>query len=221
MKDRYYVQNYHNFISLPTEDENKPVFIDAGDLNSLKPREKRLTFEQIQYINLYSDAFKTGRIEFREEDGEELYEELQIEVDGSDYFTAEIILDIVKSPTKEKLEKVVKINDLNIIDLFRGIITSYKNLQSTDVSNRVMTVVNKRRDEIYKSPGTPTTITLRKTTNEIEMEAKEQAMEDAMASALEDMKKKLEAEYKKKLTSEVKKKVKAELDKAKKVEETK
>jgi len=215
MKEKYIVNNFYNFISLPTEDIKKPLYIDAGNLNSLEPRFKKLTLDEIRYINLMSDVFKTGRLEFLRDDEEELFEELGIEKEEGTFFYAEDVLDTVKHPTKEKLEKVVKINSLNTIDLFRGIVISFRNLGNEDVSNRVLTVVNKRRDEVYANPGKETTISIKKTSAEVEIETREKAMEEAMASALADMQAKLKKDYDKKLKKEldkIKKEAKKEED---------
>lgn len=177
MKEKYIVLNYHNFISLPTEDDKKPIALEAGELNSLKAYRKTLSIDQIRYINVMCDVFKTGRLEFLEEDIEELFEAL--EIDESRVLTAEEILDIVKTPTKKKLDKIVEIRNLNTIDLFRGIVISMRNLGNEDVSNRVLSVVNKRRDEIYRDPTKETAITIKKTNGEVQLE-KQKAKEDEL-----------------------------------------
>jgi len=169
MNKKYNVNNYHNFISLPTEDDKRPLSLEEGNLNELKPFSKMLTLEQIEYISKMTDLFSTGRVEFDKDDEDELFQYLGID-NVSECFRARDIIDIIKNPTKEKLERIISINNLNTIDLFRGIVVSFRNLNSEDVSNRVMTIINKRRDEIYKSPSTESTIVVKKTNTEIESE---------------------------------------------------
>ena len=118
MKQKYRVLNYHNMICLPTEDDRRELFIDAGELTELKSASKVLTLEQIDYINYKSQVFKTGRLQFEEADEAELFEYLDIK-DFEDMFKAEEIMDIIKNPNKEKrvdfsLKKLMKLNYLSI-----------------------------------------------------------------------------------------------------------
>lgn len=195
MKKKYKVRNFYEFISIPCEDDKKAVFLEYGNLNEMKPFEKMLTWEEIQHANIMSDVFKSGRLEFLEADQEELYEELEINADN--VLTAQEVFDTVQNPTKEKLEKVVEVTSLNTIDLFRGLAISMRNLGNEDVSNRVLAVLNKRRDEIYKDPTKPSTITIKKTRAEERIEEIEEKRKDEISVAVEDATKALKAKIKK------------------------
>lgn len=198
MKEVYKVKNYHNFINLPTEDDRKPIVLEAGDFNGLNPFVKKLTLSQIQYINLRCEVFKTGRLEFEECDEAELFEYLDI-YQPEKIFRAEEIVDIIKHPTKEKLERVVSIDNLNTIDLFRALVVSFGNLGNEDISGRVSKVINQRRNEIYRNPSEQTKISIKKTSDEIQSEAREIANENAMKIAIAKMEEKLTKKYEKQI----------------------
>jgi len=185
MSKAYIVRNYHSFISVPSEDEKKPIVFESGDFNELIPFTKKLTYEQIEFINLRSDLFKIGRLEFEEKDEHELFEKLDINKDK--VFKASEIVDIVRFPTKGKLERIVSIDDMNIIDLFRGIMVSIKNLGNEDISNRVIATIDKRRDELYRGNVHNSSIIVKKTKEEEQREAdmvkQKQLIEEAVAKA--------------------------------------
>lgn len=197
MEKMYIIKNYHNFISVPSEDDKKPIYFDEGELNTLTPFTRKLTFEQIEYINMRSDLFKTGRLEFEEKDEKEMFERLDIKEE--EVYRASEILDIVKNPTQAKLERVVAITNLDTIDLFRGIVTSIKNLGNEDLSNRVITTVDKRRDEIYKGKILDTSIVIKKTKEEEKDEELEKEKQKAIADAVEKARIELEKEFQAKL----------------------
>jgi len=185
MKATYIVRNYHSFISVPSEDDRKPIFFESGDFNDLIPFTRKLTYEQIEFINLRSDLFKTGRLEFEEKDEKELFEKLDINKDK--VYKASEIIDIVRYPTKEKLERIVAIDDMNVVDLFRGIMVSIKNLGNEDISNRVIATIDKRRDELYRGNVHNSSIIVKKTKEEEQREAdavkQKQLIEEAVAKA--------------------------------------
>jgi hypothetical protein len=54
MKSTYKVFNYGSLIDLPTQDEKYALVLQRGDLVTLEPSVKELTFEQIEWINYKS-----------------------------------------------------------------------------------------------------------------------------------------------------------------------
>lgn len=192
-KDKIFkVRNFYGMIEVPSEDEKLPILLEYGEINGLNPFEKELTFDQIKYINLRSDVFKTGRLEFLEKDEAELFKELDI-YDMDMLFRARDIVDTIENPTLEKLERVIKIKDLNIIDLFRSLAVSIRNIDSQDISMNVLKVVNSRRDEIYKDAEAPTKIKIRQTESELKRQ-RELEEHEARETELIDENKKLKAE---------------------------
>jgi hypothetical protein len=190
--------NYHNFINLPTEDDRKPIFLEEGNLHELKPFVKELTLDQIIYINARCDVFRTGRVQFEESIEEEMFEELDI-YRPEEVLRAQEIVDIIENPTKEKLDRVIQIKDLNTIDLFRCLVISYKNMGTQDISDRVVNVVEKRRNEIYLDPMAESKIKITKTKAEIEKEAEQSALEKVIAKQLQEAERKAEEKYAKKI----------------------
>lgn len=211
MKTKYKVFNYHSFIVLPTEIKGKTIFIEGGNLPKLKAEYKILTIDEISYINDKTKYFKNGRLEFDIEDRAELFKYLDIQEDEHTFYASDI-LDIVKNPTKEKLERVIKIEDISVIDLFKGLITSYKNTEIVDISQRVVKTINKRWQEVYSNPYKKSSIKVFKTENEIEKET----IEKEIAKALLQREAELEKEYSAKLKSELAKVKKANKVPAKK-----
>lgn len=192
------VLNYHNFINLPTEDDRKPIFLEEGNLHELKPFVKELTLDQVIYINARCDVFRTGRLQFEESIESEMFEELDI-YKPEDVLRAQEIVDIIENPTKEKLERVIQIKNLNTIDLFRCLVVSYRNMGTQDISDRVVNVVERRRNEIYLDPMAESKIKITKTKAEIDREAEQTALEKMISKQLQEAEKKAEEKYAKKI----------------------
>jgi restriction endonuclease Mrr len=192
------VLNYHNFINLPTEDDRKPIYLEEGNLHELKPFVKELTLDQVIFINARCEVFRTGRLQFEESIEAEMFEELDI-YKPEEVLRAHEIIDIIENPTKEKLERVVQIKDLNTIDLFRCLVVSYRNMGTQDISDRVVNVVEKRRNEIYLDPMAESKIKITKTKAEIDREAEQNALEKMISKQLQDAEKKAEEKYAKKI----------------------
>jgi hypothetical protein len=195
---RIKVLNYHNFINLPTEDNRKPIYLEEGNLHELKPFVKELTLDQVIFINARCEVFRTGRLQFEESIESEMFEELDI-YKPEEVLRAHEIIDIIEYPTKEKLDRVIQIKDLNTIDLFRCLVVSYKNMGTQDISDRVVNVVEKRRNEIYLDPMAESKIKITKTKSEIEREAEQVALEKMISKQLQDAEKKAEEKYAKKI----------------------
>ena len=195
---RIKVLNYHNFINLPTEDDRKPIYLEEGNLHELKPFVKELTLDQVIFINARCEVFRTGRLQFEESIESEMFEELDI-YKPEEVLRAHEIIDIIEYPTKEKLDRVIQIKDLNTIDLFRCLVVSYKNMGTQDISDRVVNVVEKRRNEIYLDPMAESKIKITKTKSEIEREAEQVALEKMISKQLQDAEKKAEEKYAKKI----------------------
>lgn len=190
MKKEYTVLNFGSFIVLPTLDKNIPLTIEGGTLVTLEPYEKDLTIDEIKFINR-TDVFKTGRLEFKEEDRKELYKLLRID-DLDRLWLANDVLDTLIKPTKEKLERLVRTNDLNIIDRFLEVVVSSKTTSMYDIPARVSKLVESRKREIYENPNKPTKHNnIKRTKNEED----ESAKEEAINSALLEMKSELESKY--------------------------
>lgn len=188
--DKVIVQNFGGTIFLPTKEEGRDMELKMGVPSTLTPYEKEISLEHLRLIHGKTDHIQTGRIELKKveafidgDDGEiELvvnpaYEELDIDMD--EVITAGDILDTILNPTKEKLSKVVKITELNIIDRFKCTLTSLKNLGNSDIPNRVSGLILSRRNEVYKNPGSiETKLTVRSTKSELDSKARETELKE-------------------------------------------
>lgn len=109
-----------------------------------------VTFMDIKSINMASEAFRNGTLEFEEDRQEEVYKELKIDINNNNYFTRTMIEDIILDPTDEKIAKIVKITSLDTMENFRRMLVKLTNDNEYDISNRVRDYIDAREIELKK-----------------------------------------------------------------------
>ena len=109
-----------------------------------------VTFTDIKSINMASEAFRNGTLVFEEDKQEEVYKELKIDVNNNNYFTRQMIEDIILDPTDEKIAKIVRITSLDTMENFRRMLVKLTNDNEYDISNRVRDYIDARETELKK-----------------------------------------------------------------------
>ena len=96
--------------------------------------------------NMKGNAFKDGWLTFDEVDEEYLYNKLKI-VNWKNILKDKDIEDIVLRPTKEGLQKIIDINNMNYFNRVIGVITGLKSVQ-IDIPNLSKVVIEAREYEL-------------------------------------------------------------------------
>lgn len=147
-KDEIEVLNYWDFPKYLTSKDGFGYKIE-GQVDGTAGFES-VTFSDIKSINMASEAFRNGTLVFEEDKQEEVYKELKIDVNNNNYFTRQMIEDIILDPTDEKIEKIVKITHLDTIENFRRMLVKLTNDNEYDISNRVRDYIDAREIELKK-----------------------------------------------------------------------
>ena len=126
------VLNYNSFaVVISTKTEG---FLVPAMTNGV-PSSIPLSYQEIEYINTSSNAFKTGTLRFEVDIEEEMYKSLRI-VNWKDILTNKQIEDMLINPTMEGLQRIVDIQDVNYFERIRGIFVGLKNSNEYDISTR-------------------------------------------------------------------------------------
>lgn len=119
-----------------------------------------LTPNDVKYIHSRSPVFKNGLLEFSPEDKKDVYEELHIkDIEKTAFFEREID-SMLLHPTKDDLEKIVGISNVQTMERVRGHMIGLVNAKE-DVSNRVVKLVDERAAELKRSPASKSKIQIK------------------------------------------------------------
>lgn len=138
------VINYHSFdVAVSTKD--RCYLVEAMKDNI--PTRLPLELEEIQYINTSSNAFKLGLLFFDEKEEQEIYEKnLRLHY-WRDILRPSEIKDTLLNADLEGLTKILKIKDVIVFEIVRGIFTQLKN-ENYNVSTRVDKIITQRFTEL-------------------------------------------------------------------------
>ena len=204
------VYNYNEgIISVPSHADPRGYIFEAA--NDGEPFIFPLTFSEIRFINGQSNIFKEGFLKFDEHMQEEIYNSLRI-YDWDDILTESEIKDVLLKPTKEKLQKVLKITSTSMLERIRNILVKLRNVGEYDISSRVIQVVEARYNELYRNKKI-TDIVISKTRQEIESEMEEKIREEAIQQEVSKVKQKIQEEIEAKVRKELEIKIRKELEK--------
>lgn len=137
------VYNYSSsVIVISCRDKQYTLNPAANGVPSMVP----LTPSEIEYFNSNSPAIRNGAVRFAKEIEEAVYYDLRI-TNWKDILFEDVIEDIVLHPTLDKLQKIVDVKNVAIIERVKGVLTSLKNA-GEDISTRVDKIINVRYNEI-------------------------------------------------------------------------
>lgn len=106
-----------------------------------------LTLDEIRYAN-NGTAFKTGTLEFPPELEEEIYDELRI--DTSKVMKLSEIRDILITPTKDGLIKIVSMQSLSDFDRVRGQFQKLK-YEGYKLTLDIARIIDRRTNELFNN----------------------------------------------------------------------
>ena len=143
MIKEYMVYNQSGSKVVISTKDNDYLF-ESGSVNF--PYAISLRLEEIMSANMKGNAFKDGWLTFDEVDEEYLYNKLKI-VNWKNILKDKDIEDIVLRPTKEGLQKIIDINNMNYFNRVIGVITGLKSVQ-IDIPNLSKEVIEAREYEL-------------------------------------------------------------------------
>lgn len=143
MIKEYMVYNQSGSKVVISTKDNDYLF-ESGSVNF--PYAISLRLEEIMSANMKGNAFKDGWLTFDEVDEEYLYNKLKI-VNWKNILKDKDIEDIVLRPTKEGLQKIIDINNMNYFNRVIGVITGLKSVQ-IDIPNLSKVVIEAREYEL-------------------------------------------------------------------------
>jgi hypothetical protein len=141
------VLNYSDsYVSIPTQIRPDGYLFEPS-LNE-EPYAIPLSFAEIRVVNSQSSIFREGTLRFEQELEQEVYEKLGLR-DWENILSDAQIRSIILKPTKEGLDRFVKIMSSSMFERVRGMMVQLDNSGMYDISTRAKDVINKRYQELY------------------------------------------------------------------------
>jgi hypothetical protein len=142
-----------NVISVYNQTPMQIMAETKSDLYVFEPydsgqNERDLTIEEIQYLNKNTMLFKQGYLTFYDKDKEEMYNELNLKADN--IISREEIIDTIENPTKEKLQKLVDIQSLQVFQRVKFELVGLLSIPN-NIINTVIQVIDMRYKELAKN----------------------------------------------------------------------
>lgn len=171
-----------------------------------------LSFSEIRVVNSQSNVFREGILRFESEFEKEVYTKLGIR-DWEQILSDKQIRDIILKPTKDGLDRFVKVTSSSLFERIRGMLIMLENTGMYDISMRVKNLVNTRHQELQQG-NRISEIKIQTTSDEM-VNANEQKVDDNLIAKLkeeimEQIKAEQLAEFKKSLESQIREEMKTE-----------
>jgi len=139
------IYNYgSSVVIIPTRDKETQFTLRpaTGDIPSMIP----MTWSEIDYFNSNSNAIRNGLVRFSKDIEKEVYDALRI-ANWNEILFDDAIEDIILNPTLDKLQKIVGVKSVSLIERVKGVLTYLKN-SGRDISTRVDRIITTRYNEI-------------------------------------------------------------------------
>ena len=186
------VYNYNEgIVTVPSH--MNPIGHMFSEANEENPSIIPLTFGEIRFINGQSKIFREGFLKFEPEVEEEVYKALQVH-NWKDIMSEKDIIDMILTPTQEKLERIIKITSISMFERIRNILTKMKNVGMYDISNRVVEIIEYRYQELYRN---------RMKSELVVTKTKQEIVDDVKTSLVASEIEKIKAELEKKIRAEI------------------
>ena len=205
------VLNYSkSLVSVPTQinPDGYSFAPSIDDQPSLIP----LSFAEIRVINGQSQIFKEGYLRFDSDIEEDVYNALNIR-DWQNILSDDEIKETIINPTKDKLERLLKITSLALFDRIRTTLVVLRNMGLYDISTRVSDMITARYGEIYegKKAKYKSEIVITKTAQEEAKAVQADIIADEIAKVKAELEKKIRAEIEAEMKANVKVEPKPEI----------
>lgn len=165
------ILNYSDNVAVVTSNIRPDGYVFEPANNEV-PFSIPLSFSEIRVINSQSSIFREGFLFFEKDKEKDVYKKLGIR-DWEEILTDEKIDNIILNPTKDSLEKVLKIRTLSYFGRIYGRYVMLKNTGMYDISTRVASVLSTRYKELYENIKN-TSIQIRPTQQELKEKQSEQ-----------------------------------------------
>lgn len=109
-----------------------------------------IPFQGIEFANSRSALFRTGMLQFADNERAEIFDALGVDDWKETLWTEDDIKDTLLHPTFDKLQRLLRIRDYQTIERVRGHVVHMRNLGTYPVTPQVTYVVNERSRELMR-----------------------------------------------------------------------
>lgn len=163
-------------------------YLFEGSRNGI-PTMHSMPFSDVEFINARTPVIQNGALRFAENEQDEVYKSLYLPNWKSTVYFDEEIIETILDADASGLQRFLDVKDIFTIERIRAHMIGLSNSKDHDISNRVIELIEKRRDEINKGIR-DTNISLVKTKANIESDRDPRVSE--LEKQVEEMKKLME-----------------------------
>lgn len=109
-----------------------------------------MPFSDIEYINSRTPVFRNGRVQFAENERDDIYHALYLDNWKDTVLFDEEIDRIIRDNDMDAAERFIKITDVAEIHRVRSHMVALQNDDNAEISNRMIDIINQRYDEINR-----------------------------------------------------------------------
>lgn len=109
-----------------------------------------MPFSDVEYINSRTPVFRNGRVQFDENERDDIYHALYLDNWKDTVLFDEEIDRIIRENDMDAAARFVKIADVAEIHRVRSHMVALQNDDSAEISNRMIDIINQRYDEINR-----------------------------------------------------------------------
>lgn len=137
----------HNISSINLPGQFREYFLEGS---RGIPTVLTMPFSDVEYINSRTPVFRNGRVQFAENERDDIYHALYLDNWQDTVLFDEEIERIIREGDMEAAQKFLDISDVAEIHRVRAHMVALSNDPNIDVSNRMIDVINQRYDEINR-----------------------------------------------------------------------
>lgn len=135
----------HSISSINLPGQFREYFLDSS---RGVPTVLTMPFSDVEYINSRTPVFRNGRVQFAENERDDIYHALYLDNWKDTVLFDEEIERIIRDGDMDAAQKFIDITDVAEIHRVRSHMVALSNDPNVDVSNRMIDVIDKRYDEI-------------------------------------------------------------------------
>ena len=109
-----------------------------------------MPFSDVEYINSRTPVFRNGRVQFAENERDDIYHALYLDNWKDTVLFDEEIDRIIRDNDMDAAERFIKITDVAEIHRVRSHMVALQNDDNAEISNRMIDIINQRYDEINR-----------------------------------------------------------------------
>ena len=109
-----------------------------------------MPFSDVEYINSRTPVFRNGRVQFAEDERDDIYHALYLDNWKDTVLFDEEIDRIIRDNDMDAAERFIKITDVAEIHRVHSDMVALQNDDNAEISNRMIDIINQRYDEINR-----------------------------------------------------------------------